>query len=163
MFPAALPLRMRKPAPIHIRAHHHVAGIRSPFQQKAHAGAETIPWRETVCLPAVASLGRRGPGPGHWRRGNNPLARDGLSSCRRFAWKARSWSWALEASGGDRRRCSGLLPIVDGILRRELTLSFCTNISSLFGASMGEKCGQKSSARFVQFSEGLNLTESIKL
>jgi len=31
-------------------------------------GAETIPWRETVCLPAVTSLGRRGPGPGHWRR-----------------------------------------------------------------------------------------------
>ena len=68
LFPAALPLRMRKPALIHIRAHHHVAGMRSPFKQKAHAGAETISWRETVCLPAVASLGRRGPGPGHWRR-----------------------------------------------------------------------------------------------
>jgi len=76
LFPAALPLRMRKPAPIRIRAHHHVAGIRSPFQQKAHAGTEAI-----------------------------PLARDGLSSRHRFSWKARSRSWALEArkkSGGGR-------------------------------------------------------------
>ena len=78
LFPAALPLRMRKPAPIRIRAHHHVAGIRSPFQQKAHAGTEAI-----------------------------PLARDGLSSRHRFSWKARSRSWALEArkkSGGGRVR-----------------------------------------------------------
>ena len=60
LFPAALPLRMRKPAPIRIRAHHHVAGIRSPFQQKAHAGAESAPTGE------YEIHGRGQVGSGRW-------------------------------------------------------------------------------------------------